>query len=59
LTKLEKLSLWDAQRTGDDALAPLAAMKQLRWLDLSGTQVTPAGVAKLKAANPRCEVLSK
>jgi hypothetical protein len=34
-------------------------MKQLRWLDVSGTQLTAAGVAKLKAANPKCEVVSQ
>ena len=37
----------DAKKVNDAAIETIAAMKNLRWVDLSGTAVTPAGLARL------------
>jgi Leucine-rich repeat (LRR) protein len=55
--KLETLSLYKAERVGDDAVPVLAALKTLRWLDITGTTITASGVQTLKAANPGCTIL--
>ena len=40
----------------DAGLAHLSALKNLTRLEVPGTKVTPAGVAKLKAALPNCQI---
>jgi len=35
----------------------LAGVKTLKWLDLTGTAVTPAGLQSFKSANPPCTVI--
>jgi Leucine-rich repeat (LRR) protein len=57
LQKLERLSLQDDRRLGDDAVPVLASFKSLRWLDLSGSGVTSKGVADLRGQLPQCQIL--
>lgn len=47
LPKLERLSLWRAERIDDGAAEHLAQMSSLHTLDLSETQVTDATLARL------------
>jgi Leucine-rich repeat (LRR) protein len=56
LPKIAKLTLYKCQRINDDAVDVLARMKSLRWLDVEGTQLTPAGLEKLQAALPGCRI---
>ena len=56
-SKLERLDLHECPRVGDDAIAILAAMPALRFIDLTGTKVTAAGAQKLRLAKPACRVL--
>jgi len=57
LSRLELLDLHDCARIGDDAIPILAAMQKLHSVDLTGTQVTAAGLAKLRQAKPDCLIL--
>jgi Leucine-rich repeat (LRR) protein len=56
LAKLERLNLQGCKRLPDDAAAVLASMKQLKSLDLKDSGMTAAGVAKVRAALPACDV---
>lgn len=56
LSKLEELDLHDCPRIGDDVIPVLSAMPGLRSVDLAGTKVTGAGIAKLRKAKPNCLV---
>ena len=54
---LQGLSIGNkAQQITDAGLEHLQTLKTLRRSQLSGTKVTPAGIAKFKAALPDCEV---
>ena len=57
LSRLEHLDLHDCARIADDAIPVLAALPSLQSIDLTDTKVTPAGLEKLRRANPRCRVL--
>jgi len=57
LKKLERLSLQDARRVGDDASAVLATFTALRWLDLKGTAMTAPAVAELRKQLPHCDIV--
>jgi internalin A len=57
LKKLERLSLQDSRRLGDDAAPLLATFASLRWLDLNGTAMTEKGVAQLEAQLPQCKIV--
>jgi hypothetical protein len=57
LNKLESLSLLSNIMT-DRGLENLSAMTNLRQLDLNGGQLTPQGVAKLRAALPNLRIQS-
>lgn len=57
LPRLRLLSLQHGEYT-DEHLAALQEADHLEHLQLFGTQVTPAGVAKFQVAHPRCRVES-
>jgi internalin A len=57
LQKLERLSLQDGRRVGDDASPVLASFTSLRWLDLKGTGMTGKGVAELRRQLPHCQIV--
>jgi internalin A len=57
LRNLERLSLQDAKRLGDDATPVLATFASLRWLDLNGSGMTEKAVADLRAQLPHCKIL--
>lgn len=57
LPRIERLSLYGDVKIDDQAIAILADLPALSWVDLQGTKVTKAGAAKLKAARPKCDVL--
>jgi hypothetical protein len=42
----------------DDAMKELAAWKNLKYLDVQETKVTPTAVANLQAAKPGIQILS-
>ena len=42
----------------DDAVEAIGSLDRLTHLDVTDTKLTPAGLAYLKAAMPRCEVIS-
>lgn len=44
-------------KLGDESLASLEAMRQLRVLDLSNTKVSRDGIRRLKAALPQTEII--
>ncbi len=54
--KLEELNLWNATRVTDDLIPVLAALPNLKWVDLTGTKVSDAGRAKLRETNPNCRI---
>ena len=56
--KLEKLSLSDSSRIDDAAIPTLAAIKSLKWLDITDTKITPEGAEKLRAGNPALVVVA-
>lgn len=56
LHSLEDLEICGVKSIDDSAIEILARMKQLRCLDVSGTNITEAGVLKLRAALPNTEV---
>jgi hypothetical protein len=55
---IEKLALEGCRRVNDAAMAELANWKNLKYLDVQDTQVTPTGVDALKKANPAVVILS-
>jgi Leucine-rich repeat (LRR) protein len=56
LPKLEKLQLQGCDRVNDDSIRALAALPELRQVDLKGSAVTEKGVAALRAAKPGIRV---
>jgi Leucine-rich repeat (LRR) protein len=58
LEDVEKLALEGAPRVDDLALSELAKWKNLRYLDVQATKVTPQGVMGLEKAKPGIVVLS-
>lgn len=48
LKGLERLNLQDCKRIGDDAVETLAALTQLKILDVTGTAMTEAAVERLR-----------
>jgi len=59
LTQLQNLYSikLNGTRITDDGLFHLEKLTKLEYLSVSETQVTPAGVAKLKVALPACETV--
>jgi Leucine-rich repeat (LRR) protein len=47
LNRLERLSLWQAKKIDDNAVAAIAALKNLKTLDVSETSIGDAGLEKL------------
>ena len=58
LDRVEKLALEGSQRVDDEALTELAKWKNLHYLDVQATKVTPQAVAGLEKAKPGIVVLS-
>lgn len=58
LDKLERLHLQNCKRVGDDAAAVLAAWPSLRLADVKGTGMTEKGIAELRRARPRLQILN-
>jgi hypothetical protein len=56
LPKLEELGL-NATDFGDDAILELAKMGGLKLLMVRDTKISPAGLARLRAALPNCTVV--
>ncbi|MBA3485340.1 MAG: hypothetical protein H0T51_26395 [Pirellulales bacterium] len=56
LEHVEVLSIWSPQVT-DVGVAHLATMRNLQSLHLSGTQVTEAGLEKLRLAAPKLKLI--
>ncbi len=54
--KLEEVNLWKAPRVDDEVIPLLAALPNLKWVDLGGTKVSEAGRKKLIAAQPNCRL---
>ncbi len=44
-------------KVSDASLEDLEGLKELQTLNLSGTEVTDMGVAKLQKALPRCNII--
>jgi len=57
MVNLEELGLEYCPEVNDEALKVLEGWKSLRRVDLTGSSVTAAGVEKLRAARPDCQVL--
>jgi Leucine-rich repeat (LRR) protein len=58
LQKLERLSLQDDRRLGDDAAPVLGSFTSLRWLDVKGTAMTEKGIAELRRQLPNCQIVN-
>lgn len=58
LDQLQKLSLAGCSHMDDRAMAELTQLKNLKYLDVQATAVTPQGVATLKKAKPGIVILS-
>jgi len=58
LAPLDKLTSLDVSATAvsDEGVPALAALRNLTTLELSGTQMTDAGVARLRQLLPRCKI---
>lgn len=56
MQQLIQLELSGNREVTDHGLASLESMSTLRVLGLYGTSVTPAGVARLRAVLPECDV---
>ncbi|HEX4129012.1 MAG TPA: hypothetical protein VHZ24_03140 [Pirellulales bacterium] len=56
LSQLQRLNLYQSSLITAAGLEHLANMTKLAYLDLSGTRVTAAGIAKLQAALPQCQI---
>jgi hypothetical protein len=57
LKKLHRLTLQGCDRIDDSAVPLLAALPAIEMLDLKGTAVTSKGVAALRAAKPKLQIL--
>lgn len=57
LAKLERLSLQGCIRLNDDAASVLAALPALRVLDVKGSAMTEKGLAELRQAKPKMQIL--
>jgi hypothetical protein len=55
-TRLYDLDLYDSQGITDASVPRLSALRRLEALDIEDTGITPAGVAKLRKALPRCRI---
>jgi internalin A len=58
LPSLERLGLAGLSRLTDDVVDTLAAMKSLRWLDVSGTAISEAGADRLRTRKPDLVLLA-
>jgi Leucine-rich repeat (LRR) protein len=58
LDHVERVALEGSPRVDDQALAELSKWKNLHYLDVQATKVTPQGVAALEKAKPGIVVLS-
>jgi hypothetical protein len=58
LDHVEKLALEGSPRVDDQALAELSKWKNLHYLDVQATNVTPQGVVALEKAKPGIVILS-
>ncbi len=56
LTSLQELNLDNTHQITDAGLVHLEGLTSLRMLFLHNTQITDAGVAKLKEALPECDI---
>ncbi len=56
LDKLERLSVQECKRLGDDAAPLLASWPALRILDLKGTAMTEKGLGELRRAMPNARI---
>ena len=54
---LEKLLL-DHTAVSDGSVASLSRWTKLKSLDLTGTAITPEGLARLRKALPNCEIVT-
>ncbi|HUS07472.1 MAG TPA: hypothetical protein VMZ52_14290 [Bryobacteraceae bacterium] len=54
---LEQISFYKAKRVADDVVPILAALPNLRWVDLTGTAITATGIQSLKAVHQQCTVI--
>jgi hypothetical protein len=54
---LEELQL-DHTAVSDESVASLSRWTKLKSLDVTGTVITPEGLAKLRAALPDCEIVT-
>lgn len=57
LARLERLSLQGCKRLNDDAVSVLAALPALRVLDVKGSAMTEKGLAELRQAKPKMQIL--
>ena len=57
LSKLERLSLQNCKRVGDEGVAVLSTLAKLRVLDVKGTGITANAAAELRKNLPNTEVL--
>ena len=57
LARLERLSLQGCIRLNDDAVSVLAALPALRVLDVKGSAMTEKGLAELRQAKPKMQIL--
>ncbi|HVX11158.1 MAG TPA: protein kinase [Pirellulales bacterium] len=56
MTNLKSLSLEPCENITDAGLAHLESLRQLKELKLKGSKVTDAGIARLQAALPACQI---
>ncbi len=56
MPQIRSLNLMNNPLLDDAALAPLGEMRNLKVVQLQGTKVTAAGIAKLRQALPNCEI---
>ncbi|MCC6126986.1 MAG: hypothetical protein IT426_18665 [Pirellulales bacterium] len=54
LKKLENLQLSGCKGITDNGVNRLGGLRQLNWIDVSFTNVTDAGIARLQQALPNC-----
>jgi hypothetical protein len=56
MPNLKSLNLDAASKVSDAGLVNLHGLKQLTDISLTGTEVTPSGVEKLKTALPNAKI---
>ena len=56
LSALELLDLHGCVHIGDDAVPILAAMRSMRFLDLTGTHVSASAIEELRRKRPDCRI---